>query len=289
MQLKLFRQMWCAPTDVDTLVKQTVAGGFDGIEGPIPANAQARQALKRRLDEAGLLFIAECTTGLPEQGGADDWWVPDANKGPQDHAADLRWTAERVPEMEALFITTMCGYDAWAWPEQLRFFEAVLQLEQETGVSISCETHRCRSMFNPWLTASLLEQFPQLKVTCDFSHWCAVAERVIDSEIAIIQQCAEQAFHVHGRVGEPQRAQVADPRAPEAQKALTSHEQWWDMIWADQAQRGWPYTTMTMEWGCDGYTPLLPYTQAPVVDLWEITCWMAERERQRFNHQFAVS
>jgi hypothetical protein len=42
-------------------------------------------------------------------------------------------------------------------------------------------------------------------------------------------------------------------------------------------------TTMTPESGPDGYLHTLPFTQAPVADLWEINRWMAETERRHFK------
>jgi hypothetical protein len=52
--------------------------------------------------------------------------------------------------------------------------------------------------------------------------------------------------------------------------------------WNSQAQRQIKQVTMTPEFLWDGYMPTLPFTQMPVADVWEITQWMAQRQRQRF-------
>lgn len=31
---------------------------------------------------------------------------------------------------------------------------------------------------------------------------------------------------------------------------------------------------------------VLPFTRMPVTNLWEIVCWMAQRQRQRFAEQY---
>ena len=80
-----------------------------------------------------------------------------------------------------------------------------------------------------------------------------------------------------------QHAQVADPRAPEYQEALRAHERWWRLIWNKQQERGMDQTSLMPEFLYDGYMQTLPYTQRPVADVWEITCWMAERQRQQFS------
>ena len=258
MELKVVRSMWGAPSGVEAMLEQTVAAGFDGIEGPVPESAAERRRLASLLDARGLGWIAEVTTGL--RAGAE-------------HAADLG----------AWFVTTMCGYDAWSLAQNLDFFGQALEIEARTGIPVHFETHRCRSLFNPWITRDLLLHFPAMTLTCDFSHWCVVAERLIDSEEEILRLCAERAAHVHGRVGWAQGAQVPDPREPRFQRALEAHEGWWKMVWDAQRSRRLGRSTMNIEWGPDGYTPLLPYTQMPMVDRWEIIRWMAARQRRRFE------
>lgn len=293
MELKLLRSMWGAPPEApgsppgsyEVVIAQTVAAGLDGIEGPIPEDAAARRRLRAQLDEHELLWTAEVTTGLrPHSGGGtpDDWWVPAKDLTVDDHLADLEHGIELAAHFNALFVTTMCGYDAWSWSQNVDFFGKALDLERSAGPAVYFETHRCRSLFNPWVTRDLLQLYPDLKLTCDFSHWCVVAERLIDSERDILELCAERAGHIHGRVGYAQGAQVPDPREPRFQAALAAHERWWDLIWQSQEARGFRVTTMNLEWGPDGYTPHLPYTDMPMVDRWGIIRWMADRQRARF-------
>lgn len=284
MELLVLRSFWTGPAPLDALVHQTLEGGFDGIEGPIPTNPAERQQFRRLLQDSSLAFIAEATTGS-DPNSPKDWWIPRPDRSVDEHLQDLTWIIDHAIEMGALFVSTMCGYDAWSWSQNVDFFGRALALEQAAGITISFETHRSRSLFNPWITRDLLNQFPTMKLTCDFSHWCVVCERLIDTEWSILELCAERAQHIQCRVGDPQHAQVADPRAPESQAALTAHERWWTLIWEQQQQRGMSQTTMMPEFLDDGYMQTLPYTQKPVADVWEITCWMAQRQRQRFSQR----
>ncbi len=62
------------------------------------------------------------------------------------------------------------------------------------------------------------------------------------------------------RAGCGQGPQVPDPRAPEYEAALVSHEKWWDQIIATQAAKGVGLMTVEPEHGTDGYQHKLPYT-----------------------------
>lgn len=281
MELLVLRSVWSGSSQVDQMIEQTVAAGFDGIEGPIPRDDLQRQALQRYLKDHHLSFIAEVATGTDPN--CQEWWIPQPDRQVADHLNDLKWAVNHAEAMGALFVSTMCGYDAWSWQQQVDFFGQALEMERSSGMTISFETHRGRSLFNPWITRDLLQEFPTLKLTCDFSHWCVVCERLLDSEWQILEQCAQRAMHIHCRVGYAQHAQVSEPRALEYAAALAAHERWWDLIWNAQAQRQMKQVTMTPEFLWDGYMPTLPFTQMPVADVWEITQWMAQRQRQRFS------
>ncbi|MEM1255090.1 MAG: TIM barrel protein [Cyanobacteria bacterium P01_H01_bin.21] len=284
MKLLLLRSWWTGSTDLDRLVQQTLDDGFDGIEGPIPQDNQARQRLRHLLQEHGLVFIAEATTGS-DPNSLKDWWIPRPERTVDDHLDDLKWVIDRAQDVGALFVSTMCGYDAWSWQQNVDFFGRALELAHISGIIVSFETHRSRSLYNPWTTRDLLNEYPTMKLTCDFSHWCVVCERLIDTEWPILELCAERAQHIQCRVGYPQHAQVPDPRAEEYNEALTAHERWWNLIWEKQHQRGMSHTTMMPEFLYDGYMQTLPYTGMPVADVWEITCWMARRQRQQFANR----
>lgn len=71
--------------------------------------------------------------------------------------------------------TVHSGRDCWSPEESVAFYRAAVDLEAELGLGVGHETHRGRSLFTPWDTAAILEAVPQLRLTCDFSHWADVA------------------------------------------------------------------------------------------------------------------
>jgi hypothetical protein len=163
----------------------------------------------------------------------------------------------------------------------------VLELEQKHGIAISIETHRGRPTFHPWVTKRLLQQLSDLRLTCDFSHWCVVTERLIlDQEHELLDLCANHVHHIHGRVGYAQGPQVPDPRAPEYAAELAAHERWWDELWKAMRARAFDTATFTPESGPDGYLHVMPFTQAPVAELWDLNRWLGQRQLERYtNHE----
>ena len=275
MQLKLFKTFWGFNGDHESLVLRALESGFDGVEGLAPEDERQRERFAQALNDSGLSYIAEiCTAGS---------YVPDRRATPQMHLESLAMKLESSIEFSPLFVTCLAGCDAWPEDQSIRFFEDAMALARDHQVDINFETHRSRSFFNPWVTARIARALPQMKLTADFSHWCVVCERLMDTELDVIQALAPQVRHVHARVGYDQGAQVPHPAAPEYLPALEAHQRWWQMIWQAQKEAGMSISTMTPEFGPDGYLHELPFTCAPVADLEEINLWMANTERQHFS------
>lgn len=281
MQLKLFKTLWGFKGDHEALVARALQSGFDGVEGLAPEDDRQRERFTQALNDSGLSYIAEiCTAGS---------YVPDRRATPQMHLESLAMKLESSIEFSPLFVTCLAGCDAWSEDQSIRFFEDAMALAREHRVDISFETHRSRSFFNPWVTARIARALPQMKLTADFSHWCVVCERLMDTELDVIQALAPQVRHIHARVGYDQGAQVPHPAAPEYLPALEAHQRWWQMIWRAQKEVGVTMSTMTPEFGPDGYLHELPFTCAPVADLEEINLWMANTERKHFSAFWAGS
>jgi hypothetical protein len=275
MRLQVFRSLWTNGLDLDAALAECRAGVYDGIEAPVPLERAARREFVGRLRDADVPLIAEITTG----GG----YVP-LHADPTRHLDELRAIAEASLDAGPIRHTALAGCDSWSLAQGVDFVSRALEHLTDLGISASFETHRSRLTFNPWITRDLLLEVPEMRLTCDFAHWCCVCERlVLDGEPEVLALCAERAGHVHARVGYDQGPQVPHPAAPEHRAALDAHERWWDAIWSAAERSGRPVTTMTPEFGPDGYLHAIPFTCEPVASLDEINRWMAERERGRFS------
>jgi len=198
------------------------------------------------------------------------------------HFQDLRTQVARAVAADALFCSCLVGSDSWPLPAAIEFYARALEFGTSAGIELSFETHRSRPTFHPWLTAELLRALPELRLTCDFSHWCVVCERLPDDE-SVLGLAISRARHVHARVGYAQGPQVPDPRAPEYEPELLAHESWWRRIAIAAADRGQSSLTMTPEFGPDGYLQRAPFSQRPVADLAELNRWMANRLRAKLS------
>jgi len=275
MQLKLFKTLWGHTGTLEAAIAQAVEDRFDGIEGPAPADCREAAQMRERLSGAGLAFIAEITTA-----GS---YVPDRRATPAQHLDSLARKLEHSLRLDPLFVTCLGGCDAWPEDDNIAFFAAAMERAAAAGIAIAFETHRSRAFFNPWVTARIVDALPALRLTCDYSHWCVVCERLLDPEIDLLEKLSRRAHHVHARVGYDQGPQVPHPAAPEYAPALRAHQSWWEMIWAAQAEQGRESVTMTPEFGPDGYLHEAPFSREPVAELRQLNHWMADEERRHFR------
>lgn len=244
--------------------------GFDGLEANLahPALAAVEPgAVAQQLAAAGQALVLELLTGGD--------YVPRLDCTPAQHLEELEQQLELAPALAPLRVTVLTGSDSWPWPVQERFWSRALELAATCPLPVSFETHRSRSFYSPWLIGSYLEAFPQLRLTADLSHWCAVAERLMTPELEPVRAIASRVDHIHARVGHAQGPSVGHPFAPESAEALTAHRRCWQLFARERSAASEGPFTITPEFGPDGYLPLLPFTRQPVADLLEINAAMA--------------
>ena len=274
MELSLYRTRWGTSGSLADFASEAQSAGFTGIESPVPTSQHEQSELGSVQNDLGMPWIAEIITG----GG----YVPQRGLSLHDHVEDLRVKLRACASFEPVRVNCIGGLDAWAHPDVLRFLEAGMDMAKSLGLELCFETHRSRCLFNPWRCEQVVGELPEIRLTADLSHWCVVAERLMDTEMPTIRLIAPNVRHIHARVGYDQGPQVPHPAAPEYAEALASHQRCWEVFWEAQQAAGAISTTMTPEFGPDGYLHQLPFTQAPVADLWEINRWMAGEERRHF-------
>ena len=175
----------------------------------------------------------------------------------------------------------MPGSDSWPLDRAVEFFARAMELARGAGVEISFETHRGRPTFDPRLTADVLRALPSVRLTCDFSHWCAVSERLVDDEASLSLAIAHAPPCARARRLRARPASARPPR-PRARRGSCRPRGLVGTHRTSLAERD-SDVTMTPEFGPDGYLHHIPFTNAPVADLTTIIRWMAKRLRERFD------
>ena len=267
MNLVAIRNLWGMTAPWQTAFPAIKEAGYAGIEYLVPQE-QERNRLHALLDSHELAFIPLIFT---------------RGNTVREHVRSFTEQIHRALPLSPLRANCHAGSDYWSREQSKQFFREVLAIVADLPFEVSFETHRTRILFNPWITRDLCSEFPEMQLTCDFSHWVVVCERLLDTEEEIIAQCATRCIHLHTRVGYEEGPQVPDPRAPEYARHLEAHESWWQMIWEAQAARGLADLTFAPEIGPPPYQQTLPYTGAPVADFATVFDWMARRQLERFK------
>lgn len=274
MELALYRTLWGVTQPITQLAPMLRSAGFQGVEGRVPLDAASRTAFKQALEETGLDYIGIIFTG----GNV----IPDQSKGIDDHLHILAEQLSYAKELNAKFVNVLAGNDRWPMAKQVEFFTKAVAVAKQAAIICSFETHRGTSLYSPWVTLELMEQVPDMMFTMDISHWILVCERLLDRPEDDLSAFLKRVFHIQARVGYDQGAQVPHPAAPEYQAALKHHQNLWGQVWFNHQSQGRQVTTMTTEFGPDGYLHHLPFTNVPVADLWSLNDWIAEEEQLHF-------
>lgn len=273
MKLLLVRHLWGGDLSqgYQRYIKQWREVGYVALESS-PRFVPDATALRNTLRDEGFAWIPQVFSNLQRGSGTV-----------RQHIESLREQVEECVDAEPLFFNGQTGSDHWTLDEAEDFFSAAVEMERAFGIPIHHETHRSRYLGNPWNTSRLLERLPALKLTCDFSHWVCVAERLLEDAFPVIATAAARCHHLHARVGYEQGPQIPDPRDPVWAAHLHMHEHWWEMAWAAAQARGENTVTLTPEFGPPPYLHTLPFSGEPVGNLEEICDWMAQRQAAHFD------
>ncbi len=199
MKQKIFKSLWGMPDALEQNLARIAEAGYAGVEVPLPQGSPSGRDERGRFRELLAAYRLEYIPLIFTAG---------------DHARSFATQLEEAAAMDPVLVISHSGRDAMPFEEQAAFFRSALQREKSVGVPVAHETHRGRILFTPWATARLLEEFDNLKLTADFSHWCCVCESLLEDQADALRLACRRAIHVHGRVGYAQGPQVPDPGRP---------------------------------------------------------------------------
>lgn len=244
--------------------------GYDGIEMSLPfENDKLRDKMVHDIKSAELLFIGQ------------HWETITVNF--QDHKEEFKTRLYNLACGKPLLIDSQTGRDFFSFEQNMELVHIATQFTKETGIPVVHETHRSKFTFAAHITAQFLKANPDLRIGADFSHWCNVAETMLVDQEEAMNLAISRADHIHARIGFTEGPQIPDPRAIEWEDVVAKHLSWWDRIIDRAKQEGKDFFTITPEFGPYPYMTILPHTQQPIADQWDINVYMMNLLRARYN------
>ncbi|WP_103866159.1 sugar phosphate isomerase/epimerase [Aquimarina sp. I32.4] len=263
MELKFIYPRWgSADMKWETFLKKVKNAGYHGVEIDLPLNTHAKKEILSTLSDYELEFVGQ------------HWETKELDF--KTHLDTFKKHLYNLAEAKPLLINSHTGLDFFSIEKNTLLLQAATDIENETGVPIAHETHRSRFSFASHICYDYLEKNPAIKLTSDFSHWCCVAESLLENQIEIVKKAIQHTYHIHARVGSAQTPQLIDPRDTRYNVELSIFKKWWKAMIDNAELQGRTFITITPEYGPYPYANYLPNTNELMGDQWKINQFIKE-------------
>ncbi|MDB4584498.1 TIM barrel protein [Draconibacterium sp.] len=270
MKIKFFCPQWGSKhINFPDFVTEVKKSGYDGIEMSLPFEKDEKEYIIKTIKEHNLLYIAQ------------HWETVTTDF--EEHKKEYRKRIVNLASANPVLINTQTGKDFFTFEQNAELIRIAYDVANEYGIKLVHETHRGKFSFAAHIVADFITKIPELRIGFDVSHWCAVAETYLHDQQESIDLGISRADHIHARVGFPEGPQIPDPRVPEWQEAVNIHLGWWERIIERNRTEGKEFFTITSEFGPYPYMTILPYTQQPISNQWEINVYMMNMLREKFE------
>jgi sugar phosphate isomerase/epimerase len=270
MKIYYFCPLWGSEhMEWEELCSKVKAAGYHGIEGTIPFDESEKTKIAEALDRNELKFIGQ--------------YFQSFEKEFQVHKDNYEKHLWNLVSMKPFHIDAQTGKDYFTIQQNSELFKIASEISDKSGITISHETHRNKALFAAHVTKELLKSNPDITITADFSHWCNVAESLLEDQEEAVTFACQRAVHIHARVGHAQGPQITDPRLPEWKNEVEVFLGWWDAIISHRATSGSQWMTISPEFGPQPYMSSVPYTNQPIASQWEINRYMLQLLKQRYG------
>ena len=270
MALRVFASAWGNATHWGSL-RRLLDGlqfkGFAGLEASLADlgdDTAARRDVAAQARDRGLELIVGLYSHWTDYEGT--WAAAD----PAEHLDQLRRQVDACAALDPIHINVHAGCDSWPEDVSTLFYEDAQSI---VPANASFETHRGRPLGHAFQCKRILEAVPSLRLTADPSHWHVVHERFLDmntrDERVLMNTVAGRVDHVHARVGNEERPQLA---APFDDAAADWHVAFWRKCWAAGARTA-----------CVEYGPAPYQLTGDFRDLWLQNCAAKEHLERSFT------
>jgi sugar phosphate isomerase/epimerase len=248
----------------DDFFEKIKATGYDGVETDLPPGHETDEFLAG-LEKHQLKYIGQ------------HWETVTVDF--DQHKLEYTQRLIKLADLHPMFINSHTGKDHFSIEQNCELIKLAERVETLTEVPIIHETHRGRFAYAAHVTAKYLELMPELRLTLDISHWCTVAESLLQDQLPAVNQAIARTSHIHARIGFEQGPQVFDPADDDSVAALNFHLQCWDSVIEQHRQAGYSSLTITTEFGP---LPYMPGRQAAAKQC-EYNLYMLKLLKDRYN------
>jgi sugar phosphate isomerase/epimerase len=268
MNVKFYAPQWGNILPFDTFCENVKAAGYDGVELALPFDEKGKGDILETVEKHGLEIIGQYWQSL--------------EKDLELHAENYEKYLRNLISANPVLINCQTGKDYYTFDQNKRLFDLAAKLSEESGIEIIHETHRNKSLYAAHVTQDYLTKLPDLRICLDISHWCNVHESLLEDQQDAVDLAISRAHHIHSRVGFQEGPQINDPRAPEWTEILETHLNWWDQV-AESHRKADRTMTITTEFGPALYMPVMPYTQTPLANQWDVNVFMLDLLTRRYR------
>ena len=269
MQLKILCTKWgqehLSTEDFFTKVKEA---GYDGVDTWAPEDTNEREHFIQLLSEYDLAIVSHQHQAV--------------GNNINDFCKSFEYYLQLSLECNPICINSHSGRDYFTLDEQLKVIDTAQNFSVKNNITVAHETHRGRIGYSPVNSRDLFKLRPELKITADFSHWVCVSESWLENFQLELTDAIQRTGHIHARVGFTQGPQIPDPRLKAWEEPVEFFLKLWKRIWQNQELLGSKYFTITPEFGPPPYMWTKTENNEPVVNQWEINCFMKDLLRKTF-------
>lgn len=270
MKLQFYYPRWGSENVTwEQFCQKVKEAGYDGVEAPVPGSLEEQKIILDALKNYDLKLIGQ--------------YYQSFEKDFVEHKTNYAKELSILASVKPIKINAQTGKDYYSFEQNAELFAIADRISLETAIPICHETHRNKALFAAHISYDFFQKLPDLKITADFSHWCNVAESLLEDQDEALALACKKVEHLHSRVGHSQSAQVIDPRLPEFKNELEAHLKWWDAIVKDYQDNKKEVLTITTEFGPAPYMIHLPFTNMPIASQWDINVFMLHLLKERYS------
>jgi sugar phosphate isomerase/epimerase len=259
--------LYCCPfwgselLSVNDFLEKVIEHKYQGIEINIPETFGTTSLLLEKISQIRNEFNPEFQLIAQQV-------VSSKKETAKEYSHRMLQRLDAIAESQPNFINAHTGKDYYSYDENCAIIDTAENWSINNNIPIYHEIHRGRFTFHPRTLLPYLKEFPNIKLTADFSHWCTVSESMLEEQEELFPLVFPHIHHIHARIGHQHAPQVNDPFAPEWKYHLEIFTQWWQNTIAVQKKAKTTFT-ITPEFGPEPYMPTMPYTLEPLCNQWE--------------------